>query len=114
MSMRFSIATDDVSVLSRLIDHGALAITMRRNIEQHMLDANLELVLRAAARPSEGNRVIGEHTVMFATAIKRCDVALHQHGDREAAIYGRVIGALFPDIRADFGRALEIRKRPTA
>jgi hypothetical protein len=108
------ISTDDVGVLSRLIDHATRAVGMRPNHEQAILTANFDLVCAACQRPSEGNRAIGDHTVMFATAVKLCDKALHRYDDREAAIYARVIGTMFPDIRADLGRAMENRRRPTA
>ena len=111
---RHSIATDDVSVLSRLIDHAILAVSMRPNPEQALLDANLVLVRLACAKPSEGNRAIDDHTVMFAEAVKLCDKSL-QTPQREAAMkFVRVVGALFPDIRMDLTRALHNRNaRPT-
>lgn len=110
---RHTIATDDVSVLSKLIDHAHLSIAMRPIPEQGLLDANLDLVRRAHARPSGGNRAICDHTLMFAEAVKLCDKAMHTHNRREAEIFTRVIGALFPDIRGDLSRALDNRTRPT-
>lgn len=111
---RHSIASDDVSVLSRLIDHAILAVSVRPNPEQALLDANFDMVRAAAQRPSEGNRAIDDHTVLFATAIKLCDKALHTHQRGAATKFIRVIGALLPDIRDDLSRAIENRKaRPT-
>jgi hypothetical protein len=112
-SRRHSIASDDVSVLNRLIDHAMLAIALRRNPESEMVTINLEMVCAAVARPSDGNRAICHHTAMFASAVERCDAAINGGDMKEAQIYSRVIGALFPDVRDDAGRALANRMRPT-
>lgn len=111
---RHTIASDDVSVLNRLIDHGMLAIAMRPNREHELVRANLEMVGAAAARPSDGNRAICQHTAMFASAVYACDAALHRQDLAEAEIYARVIGALFPDVRRDASRALQNRMRVPA
>jgi len=108
---RHTLASDDVSVLNRLIDHGLLAISLRKNPEPEMVTANLELVCAAMARAHDGNRAICHHTAMFASAVERCDAALARQDMREAQIYSRVIGALFPDVRDDAMRALQNRMK---
>lgn len=111
---RHSISTDDVSVLSRLIDHAILAVSMRPNPEQGLLDANSELVRAAAARPCEGARAIDDHTLMCADAVRLADRAMRTHARGSAIKYVHVIGALLPYVREDLSLALKSRNaRPT-
>lgn len=112
---RHSIATDDVSVLSRLIDHAIFAVSMRPNPEQGLLNANTELVRAASMRPAEGARVIDDHTLMCAQAICLADRAMRTHARGSAIKYVHVIGALLPYVREDLSLALENRKaRPSS
>ena len=105
---------DDVHALTTLIAHATLAVSMRANPDQAALDVSIEMVIAANRRPAEAARAIDNHTVLFAHALKHCDIALNKH-QREAAMkFVRVVGVMLPDIRDDLARALENRRaRPT-
>jgi hypothetical protein len=109
------LASDDISVLSRAIDCAQRALSMQPNYEVRRIGGLLDDVQQAYARPCEAERVIDDHTLLFAKAVQLADASLHRHDRDRAQRYGRVITALLPDIQNDLLRALEIRNltRPT-
>jgi hypothetical protein len=108
-------AKDDVSVLSRAIDCAQKALKLAPNLETERVRFLLNDIGAAYCRPCEGDRVIDDHTMLFARAVQLADQSLQQHDQGKAQRYGRVITALLPDIQDDLLRAMQIRNstRPT-
>lgn len=64
-------------------------------------------------RPAPDGRVFHMYTAILASAVNEAATHLRRHGAEHGATYFRIIGVILPDVRRDFGLAIELRRRPT-
>lgn len=105
--------TDQASVLQRLILAAEAALVLRSPGDAEYLMLLGDDVAAWLLRPAPDGRVIHNYTMMLMTAVRDAAAVIAVHGASSAPAYFRVIGALLPDVRSDFGRAIELRRRPT-
>ncbi|MGY3392964.1 uncharacterized protein with HEPN domain [Bradyrhizobium sp. USDA 3311] len=102
--MRADVAT----VLQRLLMAGEAVLTLRD--PGYDCKALHEEVMDWGDRAADRERVVHSYTVMCSQAVWRASETRH---DRKGDIYRRLVGVLLPEIRSDFGKAIEQRNRPT-
>ncbi|MFA6267656.1 MAG: hypothetical protein WC670_18310 [Pseudolabrys sp.] len=106
--------SDAGTLLQRLILNAEAAISMRPVDELAQIEALCNDLLTWFDRPADGERVVHRYTIQMAEALA-CAVYARRQGRAHAEpIWFRIIGVILPDVRADFGKAIEQRKRPTA
>jgi hypothetical protein len=104
----------DQSLLQRLIIDGEQVLQRRRFDNAQSLQV-LEAVKKKREAPFvDGVRVIDDHTMLYASAVSLANKHLNLYDVEKAQKFGRVVAVLIDDIRADFSRAIEQSKRPTA
>lgn len=104
---------DQATVLQALIIAAEHVLGLRNpgDIEQlHNLSVEVEMW---SGRAAPDGRVIHVYTEMLADAIGTAAAAIQRHNASDFQTYFRIIGVILPDVRVDFGRAIEMRKRPT-
>jgi|SRR5579859_2549089 len=105
---------DQASVLEALIIAAEKVLGLRNPGEREQLvDLAAEVEIWSGRAAPDG-RVIHAYTEMLADAIGTAAAAIRLHNASDFQIYFRIIGVILPDVRADFGRAIEMRRRPTA
>lgn len=102
--------TDQASLLQRLILAGEAALAQRSVGSRDYAAGLAQDVANAVLKPAPDGRVVHPYTEMLAAAVAEAEGRRHHDS---AGSYHRVIGVLLPDVRADFGRAIEMRRRPT-
>lgn len=101
------------TLLVRLVDRGEKALRGERGSAAELAEL-AAAVMTLMARPSDGVRIVSKTTHIYTLALSALCAALWDGNPKEAAPFARVVGVLLPDMRADFGRAIEKSKRPTA
>lgn len=101
--------TDVATVLQRLLMAGEAVVTLRDPAID--LKALWEDVIDWHDKPADRERVVHHYTVACAQAVWRAAETRH---DRTGDIYRRMVGVLLPEIRADYGKAIWQRNRPTS
>ena len=105
---------DQASVLEALIIASEKVLGLRSPGDPEALH-NLSVAVEMwSGRAAPDGRVIHAYTEMLADAVGTAAAAIQLHNASDFQIYFRIIGVILPDVRADFGRAIEMRKRPTA
>lgn len=100
--------TDVATVLQRLLLAGEAVVTQRDpGIDCKAL---WEDVMDWRDKPADRERVVHSYTTMCAQSVWRAAETRH---DRRGDVYRRMVGLLLPEIRVDFGKAIEQRNRPT-
>lgn len=105
--------SDVATTLQRLIIQSEAVLALRSPGDPAQVDVMCGDVLAWFEKPADGERVVHRYTIQLAEAVACADTA-RRHGRAHAEpIWFRIIGVILPDVRADFGKAIELRKRPT-
>ncbi|WP_445493161.1 hypothetical protein [Rhodopseudomonas sp. RCAM05734] len=105
--------SDHCTVLHRLIIASENTLRLHAPGTEEFLTQLSGDVARALDQAAPDGRVIHPYAMLLMGALVEAGGAIQIHNADGAQVYFRIIGCLLPDIRADFGRALELRKRPT-
>ncbi|WP_407155197.1 hypothetical protein [Bradyrhizobium sp. STM 3557] len=104
---------DQAAVLQALIIAAEHVLGLRNPGEpEDLLNLALEIE-KWSSRAAPDGRVIFAYTEMLADAVGTAATAIRLHNASDFQIYFRIIGVILPDVRVDFGRAIEMRRRPT-
>lgn len=104
---------DQATLLQELIIAAESVLGLRNPGDPEQLHNLAIEVEMCSGRPAPDGRVIHVYTEMLADAIGTAARAIQLHNAADFQIYFRIIGVILPDVRSDFGRAIEMRKRPT-
>jgi hypothetical protein len=105
---------DQAAVLQSLIVAAEQVLGLRSPGDPEQMH-NLSVEIETwSGRAAPDGRVISVYTEMLADAVGVAAAAVRFHNSSDFQVYFRIIGVILPDVRADFGRAIEMRKRPTA
>lgn len=105
---------DNAALLQDLIVASEHALGLRSPGEPAAVATLVDEIAAAVNRPADIERVMHDYTSMLACSVMLAAKVIRYRGAHQAPVYFRVIGTILPDVRADFGRAIEQRKRPTA
>ena len=104
---------DHGTLLHRLIIAAEAVQNLRCPGDAEVMQNLLSDVSREAQRPAPDGRAIHTYTEMLAVAVNEAARHMRRHGAEHGAAYFRIVGVILPDVRRDFGMAIEARRRPT-
>lgn len=102
---------DQASLLHKLVLSAEAVLALRSPGDPDAVVQLLDDVALEVKRPADGERVMHDYTTMLASAVMMAAIAMRHRGAEVAPVYFRIVGVILPDVRADFGKAIEIRKR---
>lgn len=105
--------SDQCTTLHRLIIASENALRLHAPGTEEFLTQLSGDVARHLDQAAPDGRVIHAYAMLLMGALVEAGAAIQIHNSDRAQVYFRIIGIILPDIRADFGRALELRRRPT-
>lgn len=102
---------DQATLLHKLVLAAEAVLALRSPGDIETLIQLLNDIAAEEKRPTDVERVMHDYTTILASAVLVAAAAVSRRGAETAPVYFRIIGVILPDVRADFGKAIELRKR---